>query len=399
MRTGLLIARKDLRQRIRDRSALIYGIIAPLGLAAIFSMILGPISDREFHAEYVYVNKDGGPVAQGLIGILDKMRKDDVIDLRKLDSIDKAEKQVELGSDPFAEGDKADAAFIIPKGFSQRVLAGRGGKIEVIGARGSELGAQVAAAVANAFASEVGAVDVAVKTALPPGEQVDRAMIGGLVQQASATKNPVSVEDITAKTKQLDSTTYIVAGMAVFFLFFTVQFGVSGLLEERQLHTMARLMAAPINRRSILVGKAITSFVLGVVSMAVLVIVTTLALGADWGDPLGVAVLVVAAVFSAMGILAIVASVAKTQEQASIFQTIIALILGLMGGTFFQISQVGGILSQVSLISPHAWFLRGLGDLQGGNVADVLPAVGALLAFGFVTGATAWVFLRRTVNT
>ena len=41
MSGAVLIARKDLRLRIRDRSAFIIGIIAPLGLAFIFNLILG----------------------------------------------------------------------------------------------------------------------------------------------------------------------------------------------------------------------------------------------------------------------------------------------------------------------------------------------------------------------
>ena len=63
--------------------------------------------------------------------------------------------------------------------------------------------------------------------------------------------------------------------MAVFFLFFTVQFGVTGLLEERNDGTLARLLAAPISRAAILFGKLLTSFALGVISMTVLVAATT----------------------------------------------------------------------------------------------------------------------------
>ena len=40
MRIALLIALKDLRQRLRDRSALLVSIAAPLGLAVIFSQLL-----------------------------------------------------------------------------------------------------------------------------------------------------------------------------------------------------------------------------------------------------------------------------------------------------------------------------------------------------------------------
>ena len=87
-----------------------------------------------------------------------------------------------------------------------------------------------------------------------------------------------------------------------------------------------------------------------------------------------------------------------TPDQAGSFQAIIALVLAFLGGTFFSISQVGGLLEKLSLLTPHAWFLRGLGDLQGGDVSAVLPSVAALLAFGMVAGLIAWPFLRRAVQ-
>ena len=50
MRAAFIIAGKDLRERIRDRSAIILAIIAPLGLATIFSLLL-PAGDEGFSAE------------------------------------------------------------------------------------------------------------------------------------------------------------------------------------------------------------------------------------------------------------------------------------------------------------------------------------------------------------
>ena len=83
---------------------------------------------------------------------------------------------------------------------------------------------------------------------------------------------PVALNDISTTAKVLDSKTYFAAGMAIFFLLFTVQFGVSSLIEERSEGTLARLLAAPVRRSSILVGKLLTSIVLGVVSLTVLVV-------------------------------------------------------------------------------------------------------------------------------
>lgn len=89
---------------------------------------------------------------------------------------------------------------------------------------------------------------------------------------------------------------------------------------------------------------------------------------------------------------------AKTPEQAGSIGAIISVTLGFMGGTFFQVSQVGNILDTLSLLTPHQWFLRGLAELQGGELVDILPAVGALLAFGLVTGGLAWPALKKAVQ-
>jgi ABC-2 type transport system permease protein len=187
--------------------------------------------------------------------------------------------------------------------------------------------------------------------------------------------------------------------MAVFFLFFTVQFGVIGLLEEERDGTLARLLAAPIGRTSVVGGKALLSFALGVISMTVLVVATQLLMGASWGAPLGVFLLIVTGVLSAVAIMGLVASVAKTPEGAGNLGSIIAVTLGLLGGVFFPIGQGDDFLSKLTYLTPHAWFMRGLGDLAGGaEWTAALPAAGAITVFALVFGVSAWVLLRRRLN-
>ena len=186
--------------------------------------------------------------------------------------------------------------------------------------------------------------------------------------------------------------------MAVFFLFFTVQFGVSSLLEERLLGTLPRLLGAPISRWSIIGGKAITSFALGLISMIVLAVATSFMIGAEWGNPLGVLILMLGGVMSALGIMAVIAVVSKTPEQAANWQSIVAVALGLLGGTFFPLSQGPRLLALFSKLTPHAWFLEGLGDLSAGEgISVVVAPTLAMLAFFVVTVGLAVVFGRKRV--
>ncbi len=389
MRAALLIAAKDLRERLRDRSALMFAFVVPLGLAFIFSRILGGVASGQDVFSYGVVDLDHGSASHAFVDdVLGGVARQGVIDVRTIGTQARARAMAADGT--------VDAVFVIPAGFTAATQSGdRRASILVVGNVDASIARQVARSIAEAYTANLNAVRLsvaAVVATLPSGPAEGgpgAALLAGLAHKAAAMSEPVTLRDITAATKQLDATTYLAAGMAVFFLFFTVQFGVSSLLEERNDGTLVRLLAAPIPRASILAGKMLTSFVLGCISMSVLAIASTLLFGADWGNVAGVGVLIVCGVLAAMGIMALVATMAKTAEQAGNWQAIIAVILGLLGGTFFAISQAPPFLAKLSLITPQAWFMRGLGDLHGGGLSTVVVPALAMLAFAAVTGGIA----------
>ena len=76
--------------------------------------------------------------------------------------------------------------------------------------------------------------------------------------------------------------------MAILFLFFSAQMGLVSLFEERRHGTLARILAGPV-RRGPCWRQALGGFVQALLAMTILVVATTLLIGADWGPPLGVA--------------------------------------------------------------------------------------------------------------
>ncbi len=391
MRATLLICGKDLKARLRDRSALLIGIVVPLGLAFIFNAIFGGISGTSKAIELGVVNADRGEAsAQFVRGVLGAVGRSGLIAVRSEPTVARARALAASGT--------LDAVIIIPAGFSARVASQRPAAMQVIGNVDAPISAEVARSIADSYAEDLNRVRLSVATVLAAGGGHGAASPGriqALAAKAAAAAAPVAVSDVSAQTKELDQKSFFAAGMAVFFLFFTVQFGVTSLLEERNDGTLARLAAAPISRGSILAAKLLTSFMLGVISMLVLIVATSLLFGASWGDPLGVAVLVVAAVLAATGIMALIATFAKNAEQAGNWQSVVAVVLGLVGGTFFPVSLAPGILSRLTYAAPQAWFMRGLGDLRGGGLSGVWVPALAMLAFAAVTSGIAMTRLRH----
>ncbi len=389
MRSALTIAAKDLKLRVRDRSAFIVGIIAPLGLAFIFNAILGDLGSGALDIRYGVLDLDGGATASQLVATLEDIERQGVFQLDRVDS--------DAAASDLVDSSELSAVFVIPSGFSSAVEARMPATLEILGDVDQPTAASIAAAIGGAFASEIRTVQLSVATVVmagvpgPPAAGVDD--IGA---RAASVPPPVTIGSVEAATRELDLTTFFVAGMAIFFLFFTVQFGVLSLLEERKFGTMARLLGAPVPRLAIIAAKGFVSFTLGAVSMAVLVVSSIFLLDAQWGDPLGVTLLVLAAILSAVGLMALVAAFAKTPEAAGNIQAIVAVGLGMLGGIFFPATLGEGLIAKLSYISPHRWFMVGLADLAGGGGIGVIgPSLMALLGIGVAGGVVAYFRLRE----
>jgi len=387
VRAVLTICAKDLKTRLRDRSALLVGIVVPLALAFIFNSIFSGISGASDVISLGVVNADHGVASQQFTShVLPAVDRSGLITIHTEPSLARARALAANGT--------LAAVIVIPAGFSARVQANQPASMQVIGNVDAPVSTQIARSIAESYAADLNRVRLSVATAAG-STPLSPAQTQALAAQAAATSAPVTVTDVSAQTKELNQKSFFAAGMAVFFLFFTVQFGVTSLLEERNDGTLARLLAAPISRASILGAKLLTSFLLGVISMAVLVAATTVLFGAAWGNPVGVTVLIVTAIMAATGIMALIATLARNAEQAANWQSVVAVILGLIGGTFFPVSQAPGVLSSLTFVAPQAWFLRGLGDLRGGGVSVVWVPALAMLAFAAVTGGLALFRLRR----
>jgi ABC-2 type transport system permease protein len=215
---------------------------------------------------------------------------------------------------------------------------------------------------------------------------------------AAALTQPLPI-DLVASEREgrgADLSSYYAVSLSVFFLFFTVQFGVLSLMEEREGGTLDRIVMAPIANWAVLIAKMMSSLVIGVLSMIVLVAATTVAVGAEWGDPVAVGVLIVVGVIVAIAVAALVAAVARTAEQAVAFASAAALVFGLLGGTFFPVSGAGGLLAKVSFLSPHRWLLDGFRDVSyGAGLSDLGSTLVVLGGFTAVVGGIGIVLAGR----
>jgi len=389
VRAALVIAARILRQRLRDRSAILFAVVTPLGLAVAFAAII-PDFTPTFHTTIAVVDEDKGQMAHILTDdVFGHLVTAGMVDLKSVGSEAAARNEV--------AADRAGAGLVIPAGFTAAIEAGTPTQVRILGGT-NPTAREVTRATVTRFAEDVGAVQLTVATVGATGGSVDAAAVQAIAQ-ATQTSDPIAVADLAAEKRQASLATFYGAAMAIMFVFFATQYGILALLGERQTGTLNRLLAAPVRQASIVAGASLAGFVLGLIAMTTLVVATTVLVHASWGSPGLVAVLLVAAVFAATGITALLATLARTVEQAGGLTAIVALSMAAIGGVFIPLSQAPELLARLSLITPHAWFLRAIDTLSvpSATLADILPSVVVLVGMGLLTGAIGLMRAQRAL--
>lgn len=186
----------------------------------------------------------------------------------------------------------------------------------------------------------------------------------------------------------------LVPGYTVTFAFFLVL--VMGWLfaSERRHGTIVRLNAAPIARWQLLLGKLLPCFVVSLAQGFGLLVIGYLIFGLPLGSrPELLLPVVLCTSFAAVGLAMVVAAFAKTEQQVSVYGTLLVILLAGMSGSLMPRYLMPEEMRAVTRITPHAWSLDAYAQLLTNpepQVHIVMTACAALVGFGAVFLAIAW---------
>lgn len=372
----LNLARYDLLQRRRDKSVVIFAILVPLTLITVFNLVFGGTEEMELRPiTVVAAIPDDDQLAATLVEVLETADLGDFeITLTRADE-DAAREQVRAAD--------ADLGLLVPDGFTAAVQAGQGPVVEAVQGDGREIESQIVLSIVDGMLQQFAAASEAAVAALGAGIGVDE--LEQVAQDAVSEGPAYTIARGEASNEQLDTAGTLVAGQSGLFLFFTVGFGVVGLIVERENGTLARLRSMPMRPNLVVVAKALVSFGMGVVATAILLGAGALLFDTDFGSLPAVTLLVLCASAAATSLTFVIVRVARTSEQASVIQSIVSLLLGIAGGAFVPL-QASGWLGTLLDVNPVAALIRGLGiTAGGGGIADLGDPIAILLGFGLLS--------------
>jgi len=398
--SALSIAFKDLQVLLRDRGALFQLFLLPLVfilvVAGAFSGAGSEAADTRI--PLTIVDLDGGDQSHALLEGIERAGGVQIVQAEPA----LAQSQLEAG--------EIERLLTVPQGFSQSIDQNQLVTLRLVNQSSADPEQTEAVRLTIEGAAQDLALEFQILASLQqmgdmqanaPPEYREAFSIQRIQQQArsqfeSARSNPlVVVEQRVPSTNEEgeQEPSFVqtsVPGFTVLFVFLAAQSTARSIYDEKKHGSFRRLLAAPISKASILIGKALPNFILAVLQFAVIFFVGRV--GFAWfgfapislgHDPLAliVAVVVIAFCSSTMGIL--IASLAQSEAQIGGVSTLLLWGLGIIGGSIIPTFLLDRILGPLPGIAPHYWANRALDDLMLRSLplSEILPEIGALLGF------------------
>ena len=406
------IIQQDLRVFLRQRSNLISLLLTP----AVMTIIVALVNAGTFSGTPVYrldvIDQDGSAASAQFLAAIRASNPELVLcpmdnTTKDICSLGKAGTLTEsLGLDRVAKS-TSTGLLEIPSGYAASLAALK--NVTLAFRSSSNFGSSQAAQQAvQAALAQVNAAAVA--------SQVGLAAINRLQNQALVSDETQKLDSdlyqVALKMEQVQSVTVdyalsgvpgggtiggqlqqglgqSVPGMGIMFALMNIFGGMAALIVERQQWTLQRLAVMPVSRRTLLAGKILARFSLGLLQFLVVFIVGAVFKMNFGKDPLALLLLVIMVCLAITALAFAVGSGMKNSAQASMLGLLLTLVLASIGGAWWPMEISPKFLQIIGHISPVAWAMDGFTALtyHGAQLVDILVPLAVL------TGMTIALFL------
>ncbi len=395
------IVKNDLRIFLTRRANLPSLILVPAVMTVIIALVTGGAFDGPTIQRLDVIDLDGSQTSGQFLATIRQVNPGltlcpmDNTD-KDLCSLGKANTLTESQALDRVANSTSQALLEIPAGFGANLAAQQPTNLTFrsTDSFGSGQSAQqaVQAALAQlntaAVASQLGLSAINSLQGQPAtGDQIQQIK-NALYQQALQMQKvkTVTIDYLLSGSGQKPSTGEIlqqglgqsVPGMGTMFVLMTIMGGMAALIVDRQQWTLQRLAAMPVSRSTLLSGKILARFCLGLLQFLVVFIVGAL-LGMNFGkDPIALVLLAIVYTLSITALSFVIGAGLKNPAQATGVALLLALTLAPLGGAWWPMEISPRFMQIIGHISPVAWAMDGFTALtyHGAHLADIwLPLV------------------------
>jgi len=387
----LAMARKEFRQLVRDRPTL--GFV--VGIPTLQLILFGYAINLDVrHVPTVVLDRSQSELSRRIVGELGATQTFDVVG--SIESERAAIRMLESG--------RAGAVVLIPPDFEQRIYRGRGAEISILADASNPTVATAVALAGQGYGSSLNArmqpfitgADSAALRLVPEGRErfgPDRDLVRG---------EAVRIEVLPFYNPERRTAVFIVPGLVGVILTMTMMLMTAlAIVRERERGTFEFLIATPIRRGEVMIGKILPYLVVGHIQVGLILLLGALLFSVPIQGSLfdlGVGALPFLASMLSMGL--VVSSVARTQFQATQLSFFFFLPSMLLSGFMFPFEAMPRAAQWIGEVLPLTHFLRIVRGvlLKGAPIESLAWEVAAILAFMIAALALATLTFRKRLE-
>jgi linearmycin/streptolysin S transport system permease protein len=382
----LWIATTNLRRTFRVRSNIFFVFIFPMLLILVLGATFGGSSSPRLGV----VTQGSGPLGAALVRQLDRTPHLRVVSVSTPGALLTGVQRGNL-----------EAGLVIPPRYDTAIRAGHTVAVRYL-ARPDQSSQQLGETVQGAVAKQaalLGAARFAATQRSAPGFDAGLAEAVRIAPRVP----PVTVTQTTAGTALFSKTLGQFDEGAwtelLLFLFLIALTGATTLIETRRLGLSQRMLATPTFPGTVIAGETLGKVLIALIQALVIILGSALLFGVNWGQPAGVAAVVILFALVGAGAGIFLGTLFRTEQQAIGVSLLLGLGLGALGGCMIPLEVFSPAMKHVAHITPQAWANDAFAKLvgHGASITGILPQLGVLAAFAVALLALATWRLRRVL--
>ena len=403
----LQITGKDLLDFIRNRMELVAFIIMPIFMMVMTGYIF-PSENSLKNVSLGVIENDKGSISQDIITVLKRMKlsdkNDNVFLLHNFDNLEKAKGELKKGN--------LNAILVIPENFSSSMEEGQQGILTLIidqsNPQISSMLRGIIEKIIEGLANKV-AIEKLIEMAaikLPVSRPIP---FNSTIPPSNQSKfNPqVLVKPFIVKTEGLvpgkeNYFQFMAPGIIAMVVVMAVMVGLAASISrEKELGTLDGILVAPISRLCIILGKALSQTIRGLLQGSIVLLLSIFLFGVKiYGSISLVVFLLFLGVFSFIGLGILISALATEQETAMTIMMTLTFPMIFLSGVFFPIKQMPGFMQIISRILPLTYAIEALRKviILGAGISSLGKELTILIIFGTITLAIAVPVFKRVIT-
>jgi len=339
----LTIAYKDLKEFQRNRIGLVFSLVFPIMLIAMFGYMF-PSSTNVVHDVPVgIVTLDNGVYGKQVFDTIHQaLSNSTAFNLVDVATVDDAKNMILAGT--------IKGAVVIPENLTQSLFSENQAKIIILT---DPTNPSLSSAIAQGFNSLINVISRQFAYFLI--QQNVQGVDPGFILQPVQT----DIENVVPGGSYFDFVAPGFIGMGVMMSGLTAVG--AALAREREIGTLDGLLMAPISRVSIILGKTLAQTLRNLLQGAFIIFLAIFVFGVHVrGNPLLIAAILILGTLSFLGIGIVATSIAKEQESAQFILGFLQFPMMFLSGVLFPMEQMPLPLQYVAKVLPLTYAVDAL---------------------------------------